>query len=462
MHTAAANIPPSPATEYRAGSLTYSKKGLLILSLWLLWGDFAFQFFESIFARFMPIFLKELNASNTLIGIMTGSFAGLVNVLFLPMISQWCDNLRTPIGRRIPLLYIFAPLTVVTLIGVGFAPEIGDWLHARAGSLLPSTMSPGTLTLGLLCVLVVSFHFFNMVLVNGYNWLVRDVVPLSVMSRFLAWFSIVGAISGTVFLWFVFPHLLEHRQIIFLSVGVFYIVAFFLMCMKVKEGEYPAPVQQVERPGIVKTFVTYFRECLQIRIYRHFFLACLLMIAATTGANNFITLFARESLGLNMGQLGHVFAWTSAISVLFFYPTGWLCDRFSPMHIALISIILIIVSQLTAYLFVSGWLGFFIYSLSYALPAVAWGLCQRASSMKLFPAEKFGQFSGALNVFGCGALIVSNFLTGLLMDALRSDYRFAFLWAVVMALASIPSMLIVLREWRLLGGRDGYVPPLPV
>ncbi len=308
------------------------------------------------------------------------------------MISQWCDNLRTPIGRRIPLLYVFAPLTVVTLIGVGFAPEMGQWLHSWAGGLLPSTTTAGTVTLGLLCVLVVSFHFFNMVLVNGYNWLVRDVVPLSVMSRFLAWFSIVGAVSGTLFLWFVFPHLLEHRQVIFLGVGVFYIVAFFLMCMKVKEGEYPPPAQKAEQPGIVRTFVTYFRECLQIRLYRHFFLACLLMIAATTGANNFITLFARESLGLNMGQLGHVFAWTSAISVLFFYPTGWLCDRFSPMHIALISIILIIVSQLMAFLFVGGWLGFFIYSLAYALPAVAWGLCQRASSMKLFPAEKFGQF----------------------------------------------------------------------
>ncbi len=84
MQTATANVPPTPVTEYKTGSLTYSKKGLLILSLWLLWGDFAFQFFESIFARFMPIFLKELNASNTLIGIMTGSFAGLVNVLFLP------------------------------------------------------------------------------------------------------------------------------------------------------------------------------------------------------------------------------------------------------------------------------------------------------------------------------------------------------------------------------------------
>jgi len=453
---------PRPVTEYRAGTLVYSKPGLIALSLWLLWGDFAFQFFESIFARFMPIFLKELNASNTLIGIMTGSFAGLVNVLFLPVISRWCDNLRTPIGRRIPLLYVFAPLTVATLIGVGFAPDIGGWLHAGLKHLLPASLTAENLILGLLCVLVVGFHFFNMVLVNGYNWLIRDVVPLRVMSRFLAWFSIVSAVSGALFLWFVFPHLLENRQVIFLSVGVFYLVAFFMMCRKVKEGDYPPPAKPEDTPGIARTFVVYFRECLQIRLYRHFFIACLLMISATTCANNFITLFARETLGFDMGQLGHLFAWTSAISLLFFYPIGWLCDRFSPMHVALLSIGLIIIAKLLAFFFVGGWMSFLIFSLAYAMPGVAWGLSQRASAMKLFPSEKFGQFSSGLNVFGCGALIAGNFLIGLLMDLLHSDYRIAFLWTVVMALSAIPFMLVVLREWRRHGGRDGYVPPMPV
>ncbi len=233
------------------------------------------------------------------------------------------------------------------------------------------------------------------------------------------------------------------------------------MCRKVREGEYPPPVRQEDAPGLGRTFVLYFRECLQLRIYRSFFIACLLMIAATACANNFITLFARESLGFDMGQLGHLFAWTSGISLVFFYPIGWLCDRFSPMHVAVSAMALIVVANLSAFFFVGGWMSFFIFSVTSAMPMVAWGLCQRASAMKLFPSEKFGQFSSGLNVFGCGALIVGNLLMGLLMDFLHSNYRVAFLWTVVIALCAIPPMLIVLREWHRHGGKEGYVPPMP-
>ncbi len=111
-----------------------------------------------------------------------------------------------------------------------------------------------------------------MVLVNGYNWLIRDGVPLNVMSRFLAWFSIVSAISGALFLWFVFTHLLENRQVIFLSVGVFYTVAFFMMCRRSRRVSILLRPNRRTR-GIARTFVIYFRECLQIRLYRNFFIA---------------------------------------------------------------------------------------------------------------------------------------------------------------------------------------------
>jgi len=454
-------LPTAGSRHYRTENLTYSKGGLLILSFWLLWGDFAFNFFESVFGRFLPIFLKDLQASNTLIGVMTGSFAGLVNVLFLPGISRWSDDLRTSLGRRIPLLYVVTPLTVGAVIAVGFAPELGGWFFDRFSIHLPASWSRGALILGLLSVLVVSFHFFNMVLVNAYNWLIRDVVPLEVMSRFLAWFSIVGTVSGAVFLWFVFPHLMTHRKEIFLAVGIFYLLAFFLMCWKVKEGKYPAPTPVEERPGVLKTFAVYFRECLQIPLYRHFFLVYLLVIASLNCAGNFITLFASETLGLDMGGMGHIFAWTAAISLVFFYPLGWLCDRFSPMHVALGSIITLCLGAILAPIFVRSQNGFLVYSLAFSLPSVAWALSQRATSMKLFPAVKFGQFSSGLNVFGCGALIVGNILIGVLMDLSHSNYRIAFLWTAVISASAIYPMLLVIREWKKHGGHDNYVAPLP-
>ena len=83
-----------------------------------------------------------------------------------------------------------------------------------------------------------------------------------------------------------------------------------------------------------------------------------------------------------------------------------------------------------------------------SLPGMAWGLCLSATSMKLFPAEKFGQFSSGLNVFSCGALIVGNFLVGVLMDLTHSNYRMAFLWTAVISACAIFPMILVIHGWK--------------
>ena len=462
MLPSAPSLPAAGAPAlYRTGTLSYTRRGLFVRSLWLLWGDFAFYFFEAVFGRFLPIYLKELNASNTLIGVMTGSFAGLVNVLFLPGISRWSDDFRSRIGRRVPFLYVVTPVVVGTLMLVGFAPEIGGWAFDRFSVHLPAAVTRGGLILGLLSLLVVSFHFFNMVLVNAYNWLIRDVVPLAVMARFLAWFRIVGTVSSVFFLWFVFPHLLSHRREICVSIGLFYLVAFLLMCRRVKEGEYPPPEKVENPPGVLKTFIVYFRECLQIPLYRQFFLVNLLVIAALNCAGNFTTLFIKETLGMDMGNMGHIFSWTAAISAVVFFPAGWLCDRISPMKVALGAILGLCVGSIWAYLAVNGRTSYLVYSLAFTLPLVAWTLGSAATAMRLFPAAKFGQFSGGLNVFGCGGMIFGNILIGLLMDLVHNNYRVAFLWTTVFAASAVIPMIRVIRGWKQHGGPENYVAPLP-
>jgi maltose/moltooligosaccharide transporter len=459
------SIAPSPAAGgqhiYNTENLSYTKKGLMVLSFWLLWGDFAFNFFESVFGRFLPIYLKDNQASNTLIGVMTGSFAGLVNVLFLPSISRWNDNLRTPIGRRIPLLYGVTPLVILTVIGVGFAPEMGRWGFDVFGKWLPQSVTKGGLVLGILCMLTVSFHFFNMVLVNGYNWLIRDVVPLEVMSRFLACFRIIGGISGILFLWFVFPHLMTHRHEIFVGVGVFYFFAFFLMCYKVKEGKYPLPGPKENRPGFFKTYGVFFRECLQIPIYRNFFLLALVVTASAQCAGNFITLFASDTLGMNMKNMGLIFACATVFSTIMIYPIGSFCDRFSPLYVLVAVVVINSGLSIAAGLLIHSPTAFMVYTILHSLPAIAWGLGLNAASMKLFPAEKFGQFSGGINVFSCGSLIVGNILIGYLMDFTHSNYRVAFFWMALLSAVSIFPLLAVIRSWKALGGHDNYVAPLP-
>ncbi|PAW79105.1 MAG: hypothetical protein B9S32_03880 [Verrucomicrobia bacterium Tous-C9LFEB] len=460
-NSSSTSSPEATPGIYTVGTLKYTKRSMAVLFGWLLWGDFAFNFFESIFGRFMPLYLNDLKASNTLIGITTGSIAGVVNILFLPNISQWSDRLRTRWGRRIPLLTVVAPLTTLSLLGVGFAPEISAWISNHVPASLAPWLSGTTLLLSLICAFTISFHFFNMVLVNAYNWLLRDVVPQVFMARFLSWFRIVGNVAGALFLWYVFPTMLSHRKETFLGVGIFYFAAFMLMCWNVKEGEYIAPEPHAAGSNLFTRFGAYFRDCLALPIYRNFFIGYVLVVVAGGCAGSFITLYGRNTLHLTMGEMGHWGTYTIIVGSLALIPAGWICDRFSSMKVALVSLFFLAVAPLTAFLFVSTKMHWLTYSLISTIPGVFWGLSVAALSMTLFPDRVFGQFSAGMNVFGCGGLIFGNYLAGLFMDLVDSNFRLIFLWSVLFyALALIP-LLLVYRDWKKNGGQKNYIAPIP-
>ncbi len=443
---------------YTIGSLRYNRRQLAVLFLWLLGGDFAFTFFESIFARFIPIYLKDLNASNALIGIMTGSIAGLVNIFFLPNISMASDSHRGRWGRRIPFLLWSVPCTVGSLIAVGFAPEIGGWVHGRLGAWLP--VAPATLTMGLLSFFVVSFHLWNMVLVNAYNWLLRDVVPQELMGRFLAWFRIMTCLASFAFLWWVFPHAITHRQAMFLGVGLAYLVIFLLMCWQVREGAYP-PLSREARPGVLKSFLQYFRECLAIPMYRDFFLVYVLITIGVGCAAPFVMLFARHTLALSMEDIGHVSAWPVLASAVLYLPMGILCDKFNPLRIVMAGLVGMTLVMALSYFLIHDRNAWLVFALIGVLPGVAWGLGSAVLTMKLFPSEKFAQFSAGLNVFACGGMIVGNYLSGAFMDWTGSNYRMIYPWMIVFCLMALAAMVPVYRGWIRHGGPDRYVPPMP-
>lgn len=446
---------------FAAGSLTYTRGGIAVLAFWLLWGDFAFAFFENIFGRFLPLFLRDLEASNTLVGLMTGGLVGIVNVLCLPGISRWSDRFRSPRGRRIPFLLVATPITVLALVCAGFSPEISGLLYPLFPGWLGKFLSAQVFTLSLLCVFVVAYDFFNMVLVNGYNWLLRDVVPDKIMARFLSWFRIINTLSGMIFLWFVFPYVMSHRAEVFLGVGAFYLVAFTLMCFKVKEGDYPPPKEEAGRPGFFKGMLAYFRECLGHPIYRYYVLVSVMWYLVSGCTNPFITLLMNETLKLDMGDMGMLFAINAGVSVLVLYPVGWACDRFGPLKITVLTLAVQIAISAAALFFVGSKGTMTAYLILAALPVVSWKLASFAASVKIFPKSQFGQFVSALNVFGTGAMVAGNVLIGALIDACGDNYRIAFAWAGIFAIAALVCMLRVLKLYRKLGGPDNYTAPVP-
>lgn len=456
--------PPPTTTQpqpkiYTAGTLQYTMTGIVLLFAWLLWGDFAFCFFENIFGKFIPLYLKELDASNSLIGIMTGSIAGVVNIFFLPSLSRWSDEYRGPRGRRIPFLAVATPITVASMIAMGFAPEIGRFFHGHLISKMAPAVSLTAVILTLLCGFVVTFHYFNMILCNAFTWLLRDVVPQEFMARFLSFFRVISTVSAVAFNWYIFPHIMSHRKEICVGIGLFYLVTFLAMCWRVKEGEYPPPPPRENRPGIIKSFGLYFRDCFSVPLYRNYFLA--MMVGGFTGCSaSFILLFQTTTLALDMTILGHIFAIVGTVTAVTYIPMGWLCDKFSAIQVAIVAQAGMFLIAIASFFLIHDKESLFIFMVAGSVISVGWGLGSATLAMRLFPSEKFGQLSAGANIFGCGISIVGNLAIGLFMDWMNSNYRMAYAWSALSGLALIP-LVQVYRGWKQHGGPDHYVAPLP-
>jgi MFS family permease len=443
---------------FNAGAINYTFRGVCILFAWLLWGDFVFTFFENIFGRFIPLYLKDLHASNSLIGIMNGSIAGGVNLLFLPSISQWSDRYRSRWGRRIPFLAVTAPLTVGAMLFMGFAPEIGAWVHGHlTAPILPGWSEPAVI-LGLLCLFVVWFHCSNMVLVNAFNWLLRDVVPQELMPRFLSWFKVVSVSSSIAFNWYVFPHIIDRRREVCIGVGLFYLIVFFLMCFNVKEGEYPPPPVEVRKPNLFRSFVTYFRECYAVPLYRAYFIG-LMVSGFFSSASPFMLIFYRDDLKFSMDDLGKIFALGSVITALSYVPVGWLCEKFTAIKVMIFGQVGMATVSMLSCLFIRNEQTLVVSVVAGSMVAVCWGLGSGIFSMQLFPMARYGQLSAGANLFATGVGILSNYAIGVFMDATGNNYRLSYLWAALQVLSLIP-FLIVYRGWKKHGGPDHYLAPL--
>lgn len=391
---------------------------------------------------------------------MTGTVGGVLAVFVMPPVSMASDRYRGRWGRRIPFLVWATPCTVGALLLMGWAPEIGGWLY-RNVPLLPPAFSEAGVILTTLCVFLLIFHVANMILVNLFNALLRDVVPESVMGRFVSLFRIVAALGSFVFSWGIFPHSLVNRQLVCAGLGAVYLVGYLLMCWRVKEGACPPPPPQQEGwKSYLQQYRDYYREFLGIRLYRNLMLALVLTVFATSAVNPFIVLFARNSLGLDMETIGKIFAWSYFAGALAYWPAGYLCDRVGSIPVWFWGLLAYAGALLGGYFWVHGGTGWLVFSLIVILPVAVMALALTACMLQLFAREKFAQFFSCLIVFGWGGgSIFGNYLAGWLVDLCRDDYRVIFLWAAICSLLAAGRMALTWREWRQHGGPDRYVAP---
>ncbi len=154
------------------------------------------------------------------------------------------------------------------------------------------------------------------------------------LARFMSLFRLVSLLTVSGYNFFIFQYAGTHSTEILVSISLLYFFGFGLMCLMVREGQYPpAPAYVNGRTDFFSAIQTFAKECLTLPHYWYIFLIS--MFGSLSGAAGMFMLFFYQSTGMNLLQIGRI-AGILNIAVAVLIPiSGWLADRFHPLRIVI-------------------------------------------------------------------------------------------------------------------------------
>ncbi len=451
---AAANKGKTDMKNRTVGTLTYTATGLGILFFWLLLGDFAIMMRErAAFPSVMEL-LRQHHASDTTMSILFSALPAIIGIFLGPIISYKSDRYRSRWGRRIPFLIIPTPIGALAMVGIGCCPWIGTQLSNLLGS-----VSPGIdfCVLSLFCIFWIIFECAVIITLAIFTGLINDVVPHGLLGRFYGCFRIVSLGAGIIFNYWIFKLTETHLFEIFAGVGLLFGGGFVLMCLMVKEGDYPPPQAEegASSRGFFSNVKVYFVECFSHRYYVWIFAAWMFGFMSFYPFNTFAQWYG-DSLGMSKTVFGKLTAISYAISLFLAFIVGWMVDRFSALRVSIAALMLFIPTVILGFVFVRDANSFgVVYVLHTVISGFYW-TASAALPMVLFPKLRFAQFASANALLVAISTVFLGFVQGPLLDYSGHNYRLTLLAASVISSVALFSMLIVLRNYKAL--KEGTPP----
>lgn len=451
--------PPVEESEWRIGTLSYTRAGLIRLFWWLLWGDFAWSIRDRSLSTVLQLLLTKFKASDRVAGLLVGSFPAAIGLILGPIISFRSDRYRGRRGRRLPFLLISAPAAAVSIIGLGFSPILGRMLHTALGIHSPGLFPSVLIVLGLWWV---AFDFATTVTNSVFGALINDVVPHGVLGRFYGLMRAVSLIVGIAFNYWLLEKAETHYQWMFAAVGSIYGVGVVWMCLNVREGEYPPPPPPEEGSAPVRFFLAardYFRECFTHPYYLWFFAAS--NLAGISGSPvNLYSVFFAKSMRMDTAMFGRYLAYTYVISLCLTYTLGSLADRFHPLRATMVALAL--------YGFVTLGGGFLAVTkvscanalLAHGVFAGVYNTVSASLALRLLPQARFAQFASAGGIIGAVLNMILPLAVGYCLDLSHHDYRLTYFASSGLSFLALGCFAVVYRYWRRFGGPHHFEAPL--
>jgi MFS family permease len=449
---------PRRSKVWRAGTLAYTPAALGALFFWLLWGDFTLALKERAVPPTVQLLLNGLSVSNTFAAVMLGTCPALIGMIVTPVVSYRSDRHRGRWGRRVPFLLGPTPLAVVSMAGMAFSTPIGRWLHAAFGG---DASTANTTILGCLASCWVLFEVSSIICTAVFSGLCNDVVPRELIGRFFGLFRMVGLGAAIFFNFYLLGRAEAYYRLMFITMAALYGLSFTLMCLKVREGEYP-PVAAAERAGGVWHAVrTYWRDCFTHSYYVWLFVSVALANMSFTCVTLFTVFYAR-AVGMDMGVYGKYLTVQFIVSFACSYPLGWLADKIHPLRLTIVSLVLYGAATLLAFFFIRDARTFGVLSITVGVFAGWWLTANGPLGPVLLPRLKYAQFSSAMGICSSLGVLLVGPACGKFLDVVAGgDYRYIYLWAAVFAALSLAASLVVYQKFRRYGGPSAFVPPDP-
>lgn len=449
---------PSKPKIWTVGTLSYTAAGLFALFCWLLAGDYAWSMKERAVNPLAQVMLRNFTAPDWLVGLLVGSVPAAIGMILGPIVSVRSDRHRGAWGRRIPFLLFPTPIIALSMFGLAVTPACASWVHGYLGVSSPGLMACRLAIFGLFWT---TFEISSITVNILYGALINDVVPQLIIGRFFALFRAVGLITGIIFNFYLIGEAQDHFFWIFVGLGLLFGIGFAVMCLKVREGDYPPPAQppaSVLTSRLIGPVKSYIKECFTKPFYLRYFLATTLASLALGPVNTFSIYHAR-SVGMSDSLYGKCLALSYAISLLLAYPLGALADRFHPVRLGIFGMSCYAAGMLGGFFVATDQWSFFA---SFALHTVLAGayLTGTASiGQRLLPAAKFGQFSSAAGIIGAVCFMILPPALGLFIQGMNHDYRYVFLLASLLAGLSAGGYVSLWLNLKRLGGSKAYVAP---
>jgi maltose/moltooligosaccharide transporter len=399
-------------------------------TLLLGFGFFGVSIIWAIHDSYVPIFLgKDFGLDASLVGVIL-TLNTVIVFLIQPGIGSLSDRIRTPIGRRIPFILIFAPLSAI-----GFA-------------ILPLLVQPTLLWLffAVLVLTIIALALYRTPVVA----LMPDITPSQFRSQANGLINLMGGIGAIIAFAGGAALFKLNPAYPFWAAALLLVLAVGVVFWQIREPADSTNRAVEARPGLIASLRAILGEREKSALF--LLLAIFAWFVGYNAVSKFFTLYGVIALKMEASQASFMLTFLALMFVIFAVPSGYVAARFGRRRtilagIALLGLLMALIRVLPPSLLTSG----FLLPVLLALAGIGWALINvnsLAMVVDIAPQTELATYTGLYYFASTSAAVLGPFLAGLLIDALGKDYGVIFLIAPISMAFAFVLMLGVRRGER--------------